>query len=400
MMNWRGVAVGGVAAVLGLLACGGTVDLRGEEEAAGGEGPVTPGGGTTSSGGGTDAAGMDSGDGGVPPLVTGGSSAGGSAPAAGGEGGSPDRPSCLGELDCPWSWPGVAPLHSRGQAIVAFDGSLYWFGGSSLERDKPDDSGEETRNTAALRYDPATDQFVELAPMPQGLYVLTAHPLGDKIYVFGGYGVDGFNSAVQIYDPAEDTWSEGSAAPMERYIFSSQAVDGKVYILGGQGPKEGEPSEWDYKKQVDVFDPVTGWSSGTPLPEAVAGAASCVLDGRIYVFGGEISNGTSIYDVAQGTWSEGAPPPVERNGHACIQVDGALIVLGGRNDQGGSLDAVETYDPATDSWATLDDPMPLPAYWFGADALGSKIYVFGGDTLVAPPRHLNQIQVFDFAALP
>jgi N-acetylneuraminic acid mutarotase len=56
------------------------------------------------------------------------------------------------------------------------------------------------------------------------------------------------------------------------------------------------------------------WSNAAPEPEPTAGAASCTLGSRIYVFGGEISNRTTIYDTVTDSWSEGSPPPFAPRG--------------------------------------------------------------------------------------
>ena len=82
----------------------------------------------------------------------------------------------------------------------------------------------------------------EKASLPFGLKVLTAHVIADKIYAFGGYGMNGFDSRVQVYDPAADEWSEGTSMPTRRYIFTSELIDGKVYVLGGHAPTS-QPSQ-------------------------------------------------------------------------------------------------------------------------------------------------------------
>jgi hypothetical protein len=389
-MTYRQGVVGCGALGLVLFACGGTVDLRSDESS----------GGSSSSGAvganpGGEKNGGSGGQVGEPlPGAAGEMNLAGAAP-------NPEPgPSCLGDLNCPWSLRKNMPLHTRGQAVVALDGQLYVMGGISSERDDAMDSPNvdtSAFHTVVYRYEAATDTWHEKAPLPQGLFVLSAHALGDEIYVFGGYGVDGFNEAVQIYDSAADQWREGPPAPSQRYNFSSQAVDGKVYVVGGQGPSSEEPDEWPYSTEVAIFDPANGWSQGSPLPKAIAGAASCALDGRIYLFGGETNNLTAIYDVAGDVWSSGSSSPIARNGHTCVQVAGDLIVLGGRNGS-GTVGAAEKYDPASDTWESLD-PMPIPSNWFGADALGTKVYVFGGEQ-VPGAGLLNRLQVFDFAKLP
>jgi N-acetylneuraminic acid mutarotase len=286
------------------------------------------------------------------------------------------------------------PLRSRGQAAVELGGAFYVIGGYRVERDQATDVAPEEQNTpaysAVFRYDPVDQRWTPRAHLPVGLYGLSAHVLDGKIYVFGGYGASGFEPVVQIYDPTSDSWSEGPRMPTPRYVFSSAVVDGRVFVIGGQGPASDQVN-WEYKTVVEIFDPGQGWSTGSSLPRAVAGAASCAIDGRIYVFGGETDNLTSIYDVAGDSWSQGKQPGLARSGHSCVRVADALIVLGGHTKNALTLDLVEQYHPGSDSW-TEREALPTPRYDFGADALGSKLYLFGGQT---PSDLLDSVEVLD-----
>lgn len=327
-------------------------------------------------------------------------------PLAAGPEEPPPPASCLAEPGCPWSTRAAMPDYRRGQAAVAWGGSIYLIGGMSGEDERrlapkpvadPPAIGS-VPYTAVRAYDPMTMTWTEKAPLVRGLYVLTAHELDGKIYVFGGYGESSFDPVVQEYDPATDSWRLREPLPTPRYIFTSAVVAGRAYVIGGQGPApdpEAVPP-WDYRSSVDIFDPALGWSSGAPSPEPLAGGASCALDGRIFVFGGEVNNLTSVYDVAADSWSQATPSAVARNGHACVRVGSAFYLIGGR-DSARDIGVVEKYEPATDRWLTLD-PMPTPRYWLGAAAFGEEIFVFGGDTeraSAAPPNYAlsNAVEV-------
>jgi N-acetylneuraminic acid mutarotase len=353
----RGVVAAGLGALL-LVGCGKTIDLH---TVAGAPSAGAPGSGEA----------IDQTNGGEPAIV------GGGPTTAGGAGPTEPPPSCLAKPDCPWSEGRAMLLHSRGQAAAAYQESIYLIGGESVERDflpLPQDDPTFQQHASVFQYVPAGQRWTEKAPLLAGMFSLTAHAIGDKLYTFGGYGMNGFDNRTQVYDTAANAWSEGEPMPTTRYIFTSELVDGKVYVLGGQGPTQ-DSMTWDYLKSVEVFDPTSGWSTVSSMRYSVGGHASCVLDGHIYVFGGEAGNRTQVYDIANDIWSVAQPPPVARNGHTCITVAGQLILLGGRNLE--SLDLVERYDPETDSWQTLD-PMPHARYWFAAAAIDDEIYVFGG----------------------
>lgn len=405
MRQRRSVAVWG-AGLSVLAACGGTVDLRTGEGAGASSGTSTAGssrapGDTTQPLGGTTGSPMPDSDGGEARQGGAPNPPGPLEPVPLPE---PEPPSCLAEPDCPWSLGGTMPMHSRGHAVVEHAGAFYLFGGESFEHDfySVTDPLDLEPNSIVYRYDPATAEWTQRAPLPIGLYMTSAHVVNDLVYVIGGYSsLNGFERVVQIYDPATDSWDEGPPIPTERDILSSQEVGGKIYVLSGHGPVSPEtPDDWEAKKELEIFDPQSGWSSGAPLPKAVPGAANCALGGRIYMFGGERNNLTSIYDVATDSWSAGTPSPVWRDGHACVRVGDSLIVLGGRNGSGIHLDIVEQYDPATDSWS-FHDPLPTPRYWFAAAPLGTELYVFGG--IMLPPQGsihpfsglLDSIEIFD-----
>ena len=279
------------------------------------------------------------------------------------------------------------PDSSRGQASVEYGGQIYLFGGETSADAAPGYTAFERyarelppRYSSVRAYDPVSDTWTARASMPHGLYVLTAHVIADKIYVFGGYGENGFDASVQEYDPASDSWQLREPMPTLRYTFSSEVIDGKVYVAGGNGPAPEDPastSSWPYTDRLEIFDPDEGWLVGSPMRRPVAVAASCSIGTRMFVFGGEVNNFTSIYDVESDTWSRGTPPPTERGAHTCVRIGEAFYLLGGRNPAGDALDLVQKYDPALDTWTTFGN-MPLRRECLSAVALDRDIFVLGG----------------------
>lgn len=72
-----------------------------------------------------------------------------------------------------------------------------------------------------------------------------------------------------------------------------------------------------------------------------------------------------------------APLPTPRQQMPAVVLGPNIYVLGGLDSLGRSLDVVEVYDPARDSWST-SIPLPLPMYDHGAAVVDGKIFVFGG----------------------
>jgi len=94
-------------------------------------------------------------------------------------------------------------------------------------------------------YDPATDNWKALAPLPTKARSPVAVTVGDKMYVIGGattlpgstvvhparphYSV----GAVEEYDPATNTWRARAPIPTPA-ITPRPACERKVYVIGGR----------------------------------------------------------------------------------------------------------------------------------------------------------------------
>ena len=86
------------------------------------------------------------------------------------------------------------------------------------------------------------------------------------------------------------------------------------------------------------------WRPGPPLPEPTSGAAEAVIDGVIYVSGGEDPGGnggvidrhwqldTGVDDRA--AWAPLTPPPLAVHGAHGVAVDGRFLIIGGALRQG------------------------------------------------------------------
>src|SRR5207245_6514373 len=64
---------------------------------------------------------------------------------------------------------------------------------------------------AFYRYDPVANTWTQLANLPEPVYDAHAAYAANvnKVYVFGGYGLN----TTYIYDIASDTWTAGAAMP-------------------------------------------------------------------------------------------------------------------------------------------------------------------------------------------
>src|SRR5205823_113637 len=172
-----------------------------------------------------------------------------------------------------WSQGAPMPVRLSGPAVAAYNGEVYIFGGSS--------GYSYPSSNLAFRYDPATNTYASIAPMPStqdqiGAAALSS-PIGDRIYVVGGYQYVHY-----AYDPATDTWSTIAAPPISAG-FSNPGVfafNGELWVEGGydNASRRGYPPN----QQVQIYNPATNtWRFGprfnTPRTRS---RAVGVIDGR------------------------------------------------------------------------------------------------------------------------
>lgn len=109
------------------------------------------------------------------------------------------------------------------------------------------------------------------------------------------------------------------------------------------------------------------------------------IGGKLYAVGGRFNTyeyNTNLLDVcdpAKNTWSSLKSMLSARSGSAVAVLDGKIFVFGGER-LGGTFNQAEAYDPVADVWAELA-AMPMSAHGTGAVTIGEAIYIPAGGTL-------------------
>ncbi len=188
-------------------------------------------------------------------------------------------------------------------------------------------------------YDPETDTWETLKPMPTARQFLCANVVSDKIYLIGGSKPVNLNdpsyvpNVNEVYDPATDSWAYRTPPPVNVSSHASAVVNGKIYIISGIGASE---------SLTQIYDPETdSWSQGAQIPTPVWGAAAGVTSGvlatkRIYVVGGYPAFRTvQVYDQETDSWATGAQMPTGRYGLGMAVADDRLYAIGGSGYEAG-----------------------------------------------------------------
>jgi uncharacterized delta-60 repeat protein len=204
-----------------------------------------------------------------------------------------------------------------------------------------------------------------------------ANMYSDNISVLLGNGDGTFGAKT-------DFASGGHPASITAGDFNN---DGKLDLASGNGMDD----------SVNVFlnrSPASpGWVSDAPVQTARDQFAAAVVDGKIYIFGGNAYPGgynlksLEIFDPSTNTWTYGADNE-DNGGQGVEEVTGAAVngkfyvfgAWGGIGPGGfyGNFNFSEMYDPATDQWTALA-PKPTPVSSAPSVVYNGEIYVFGGE---------------------
>jgi N-acetylneuraminic acid mutarotase len=286
------------------------------------------------------------------------------------------QPASAQSVEGMWTLKAPMPAPRGETAAVAFGGKLYVMGGSVLSVGAPF-AKAVPRNEA---YDPATDSWRVLAPMPVGRDHLGLAVVNGKIYSFGGFTYSthqGAGSEVFEYDPAADKWRTLTPLKAPRASTGAAVIGGKIHVIGGRG---------DPMTTVTthaVYDPATdAWTEAAPLPKARDHMVVIEAEGKIHAVGGRLGASTDrtdqhdVYDPAADTWSSAPPLKTPRSGLAGALYHGMILVLGGELAPNTFVEN-EGYDLKTKSWVTLA-PMPGGRHGFGGGVIGNNAYFAGG----------------------
>ena len=122
----------------------------------------------------------------------------------------------------------AAPTARNSAAGAVVDGKLYVVGGRTVV------GGNEA---VAEVFDPVVSEWRALAPMPNAQGGIAAASSGGKLYVFGGEffgpGGSGVHEESWVYDPASDAWSSITPMPQPRHGLGAVTIGDAIYVVGG-----------------------------------------------------------------------------------------------------------------------------------------------------------------------
>lgn len=231
----------------------------------------------------------------------------------------------------------------QGLALVAHEGKLYRIGGMQ-PRNKPGDKADNHSLASCACYDPAARKWTALPDMPAGRSSHDAVVVGNRLFVVGGWCMQGskgstWHETALVLDLSKTSlrW-QSIPQPFRRRALGAAVVAGKIHVVGGLGAGGSG-------KQVEILDPATNkWTRGLDIPSSGGRAmgfspATCVLSGRLHFSGAD----GKIHRLDDSGWQHVGTQAVRRLVHRMVPgPDGALIIVGGasRDDDARQVEEV------------------------------------------------------------
>lgn len=298
-------------------------------------------------------------------------------------------------------WVSLAPFPDASEEVLGAtaNGKLYVFCGLGPAF-KP--------KGLVYEYDPATNAWTEKKPMALPSHHVAFATLNNKIYAFGGFKLpesgppawDPLNNAWE-YDPTTDSWKPLAPMPTKRGAAGAAVVNGKIYVTGGVNSLPGVTENGVHPSRphnvlatVEEYDPATNtWRERRPMLVARNHHAVAAVGDKLFVIGGRIGGAfitapttnnvdiVEMYDASSDMWVGRERMPTARSAVSGAVYNGKIIVAGGEGQDRRALSAfkeVEVYDPALNRWQLLPS-MPHQRHGMAIGVIGDRFYAVSGD---------------------
>lgn len=268
-----------------------------------------------------------------------------------------------------WRTAAPSPYRVNHPNVAAKNGLVYLLGGLVDASDPPSPLPDWVASGESHVYDPQTDKWTQLEPMPpgteRGSAIMGVHD--ELIYVAGGMTIlDGpYQDAVSVvtaFNTTSGKWqrlvSKAANIPEGRQHGTGAIVNDTFYVVGGR---------WFEKTNVrdEVFmlnlnDQSAGWTTADKrMPTARGGICGAVVGTKLYTFGGEanpnaitgVFDNVEVFDLETEDWTELEPMQVPRHGTSAVAVGNRIYIPGGGLQEDGLpviIDGVEHFLNTTD----------------------------------------------------
>ncbi|MCA1839834.1 MAG: hypothetical protein ABR507_08915 [Actinomycetota bacterium] len=277
----------------------------------------------------------------------------------------------------------IADLATSAPRVAVTASSATWRLHTAISREVVIDQGKsllvlgglvDAHGTTAdvLKIDPSDGKPTKIGTLAEGTHDAAGAQIGTTSFVFGG-GASSVSDAVQGFVPGHPVAIAGHL-PQPRADLVTVAIGRSVYLIGGYDGKA-------------LLAPILETTDGkifrqlASLPIPVRYPAAASIGRRIFVFGGELQDG-SPSDAIQLIDTQKASAKIIGRlpfafGHAsAFDIGGEIYVAGGK--QKAAIDNVWKFDPKSSSVAPFAR-LPRPISDAGGVVHQGIAYLLGGE---------------------
>lgn len=258
------------------------------------------------------------------------------------------------------------PLPRTEVVAAAVGNEIFVLGGLTAER---------AASTRVDAYAPARNRWRRLPDLPIGVHHSMAAGAGGKLYVLGGYTVDGLPlRTVFLFDRGR--WRSLPRMPFPRAAAGAAPAGGRIVVAGGV------TTGGRLARNALSFDLRTRRWAIVPGPTAREHLGVTSLAGTVYAVAGRTAGlDTNLlhfesYRPGEKSWRRLAPVPDSRGGTGAAGLRGQIVSVGGEEPD-GTIAEVLAYRVADRRWVRLED-LRTPRHGVGVAAFGSRVFVIGG----------------------
>lgn len=288
---------------------------------------------------------------------------------------------------------------------------------------------------------------INIKSLSTGIYGITTATVGNKIYLFGGYTNNGYPNSIQVYDSETNTlqtldtvllntgFLKACTVGNKIYLFGSNiqifdttnysiqslsiyvhgcdsvaAVGTKIYSFGGYSGKS-TSIDSGYYNDIQVFDTVNNTLStlSATLHDRASKIGAIAVGTKIYLFGGyarwfrDHTNYATIqiFDTLTSTvqlldtnlLSGGYDFGISSVGNKIYLFGQHYTTQSGTTLYNSFYNRIQVFDIINNTIQRLDIQLPSGTANIGTSAVGTKIYLFGGQTSNDSLSTINQFTV-------
>ncbi len=223
-------------------------------------------------------------------------------------------------------------------AGTATDGRSIYLAGGVVGSENPQDTAKIPATTEVWRFDTRTELWLAMPPLPQPRGAGALVVLGNDLHYFGGTGEDRYQEVGEHWAlplVGGSTWRALAPLPNPRNHIAGIVVDNAIYAVGGQ---HGHNETLVTQASVERYDPATdSWTQRASLPYGLGhiSNSTLVIDGRIYIVGGETggygtyTDNVLVYDPELDAWSATTPYPRAENSLLGGAIGESIFITGG-----------------------------------------------------------------------